>query len=706
MMRKKLYVRVIKPNIHMKSKLILFIFLINAGVVAAQTKVNTEKFNKKGEATVKVSEDILEITWPSGTNSSGKIQFNMKKAEPLFKSIQLNSKVISTELDPAFLLSIGKRDLMSQNGWMIFFDKVPQKPYKTYSIALEKNNFSVSSIGSRTVVTVSALNADRFTGNLEVTFYNGSPLFNVAAVMSTKEDATAIVYDAGLIDTRNAWKNISSVTTDGKFVDTPVNRTDTALNLAVKYRTIAASSNEGTLAVFPAPHQYFYPLDEAFNLKFTWHGTQYKKMLNGYGIGIRQDLKGDNRFVPWFNAPPNTKQRMNFFCLLSDQLGEDAFTQVKKFTNNDSYAKLPGFKTMSSHFHNEVVMKVLMANRDLPEVPDFMKVFKSTGIDIVHLAEFHYTAHPKGPDELRLLELKTLFDMCKKYSDDEFLLLPGEEPNEFFGGHWLQFFPKPVYWIMQRKNGQPLFEEHPVYGRIYHIGDKDDMLKLLEMEGGLAWTAHARTKGSVNAPDVYKDENFFKSDRFMGAAWKAMPADLSEPRLGKRVLDLLDDMNNWGEKKTIIAEADLFTITPENEMYAHLNVNYMMLDKMPKYEEGWNPIVEAMQKGKFFTSTGEVLIPMLTANGKTSGETLKLDAAGNVNIKMQLKWTFPMNFIEVISGDGNKVYRDRVDLTNTKAFGDQVFEFKKKLKGRKWLRVEAWDTAVNGAFSQTFYIGG
>ena len=34
-------------------------------------------------------------------------------------------------------------------------------------------------------------------------------------------------------------------------------------------------------------------------------------------LGIRQDLFGDNRFVPWFNAPPGTKQRLNFFCLLN-----------------------------------------------------------------------------------------------------------------------------------------------------------------------------------------------------------------------------------------------------------------------------------------------------------------------------------------------------------------------------------------------------
>ncbi len=108
----------------------------------------------------------------------------------------------------------------------------------------------------------------------------------------------------------------------------------------------------------------------------------------------------------------------------------DAFTAVKKFTHNDSYVKLPGFKTMSSHFHNEFIMNVVLAGKPVPEHPEFVDVFKKTGIDIVHLAEFHYTAHPKGPDDQRLKELKALFEMCERLSDKDFLLLPGEEPNE------------------------------------------------------------------------------------------------------------------------------------------------------------------------------------------------------------------------------------------------------------------------------------
>jgi len=692
----------------MRSLLLPIFCLLLTLTAHAQISVDLKNFNTKNEAVVSRKANILDFTWPAGSGKTAQISFDLQAAKPLFKRITIGEgkaqKLISADLDPAFLVSIGKRDLMSQNGWNIFFDKVPQRPYKTYTAVLKKTSVSVKSTGSRTVVTIGELTADRFKGALEITFYNGSPLFNVAAVLSTGIDATAMVYDAGLINRSGSWKTISWTDIGDQQQKTNAVQTDTAINLAVKYRTIAASGTEGTLALFPAPHQYFYPLDEAFNLKFAWYGNQYRKMLDGYGIGIRQDLQGDKRFVPWFNAPPGTRQRLNFFCLLAETGGQDAFAEVKKFTNNDRYVKLPGFKTMSSHFHNEFIMSVVLANKPVPDSPDFVKVFKKTGIDMVHLGEFHYTAHPKGPDPQRLLELKTLFEQCRRLSDQQFLLMPGEEPNEFFGGHWLQLFPKPVYWIMSRKEGVPFVEDKPGYGKVYHIGDKNDMLKLLEIEKGLAWTAHARTKGSVNAPDVYNHEDFFKSDRFMGAAWKAMPADLSEPRLGRRVLDLMDDMNNWGEKKTVITEADLFTITPENEMYAHLNVNYLMLDKLPEFDKGWQPVLDAMQHGKFFGSTGEVLIPELKINGKISGESLSLKADGTADVKMKLLWTFPMNFIEVISGDGKKVYRDQIDLSKTKAFGDQLFQFKTKLSGRKWVRVEAWDIAANGAFSQTFYI--
>jgi hypothetical protein len=478
---------------------------------------------------------------------------------------------------------------------------------------------------------------------------------------------------------------------------------DSAAGLQVKYRSIIGENSHGSLAIFPAPHQYFYPLDEAFNLKFVWAGNQYRNLARGYGIGIRQDLYGDRRYVPWFNAPPGTKQRLNFFILLSNAKASLALEEVKKFTKNDRYTKLPGYKTLASHFHNEFIMKVVMANKPVPDTPAFMNVFKRTGIDIVHLGEFHYMAHPKGPDSLRLNELHALFQQCERLSSRDILLLPGEEPNEFFGGHWLQLFPKPVYWIMSRNNEKPFVSNDPIYGKVYRISNETEMLDLLKKEHGLAWTAHPRTKGSTGYPDKYKSTDFFKDKHFLGTAWKAMPADLSLPFLGKRVLDLMDDMNNWGEHKKVLAEADLFTIEPENEMYAHLNINYLKIDKLPDYKNGWQSIVDALQQGKFFSSTGEVLIPEFTVDGISTGEEVFIGAK-KPTITFKLKWTFPMNYAEIISGDGEKVYRERITLNDTHSFGEQTFKKSIDLTGRKWVRLEAWDVAANGAFTQTVWI--
>ncbi len=204
----------------MRKQLITVVFILwcSAGISLAQvSQVNTQKFDRKSGVTATYSKNVLKITWPAGNNNYGQVDLNMEKGKPLFSRLLIGeakkAKLVSTDLDPAFLLTIGKRDLISQNGWNIFFDKVPQKKYKTYNVELEKSAAAVKTIGSRTVVTISSLKADHFSGNLEITFYNGSPLFNIAAVMATKIDSTAIVYDAGLINRSASWKNISWINT-------------------------------------------------------------------------------------------------------------------------------------------------------------------------------------------------------------------------------------------------------------------------------------------------------------------------------------------------------------------------------------------------------------------------------------------------------------------------------------------------------------
>ena len=274
----------------MKSSLLLICFFLTI-VCEGQKNVDISGYNKNSGAKITTIGDILTATWPAGNKDFAKLVLDLSKDKPLFKSIQLKNMEIASDIDPAFILTVGKRDLVSQNGWNIFFDKVPRKPHQSYKVNFVKGSASVISQGSRTIIRISGMEAATFSGVLEITLYNGSPLFNVAAVMSTDVDSTAILYDAGLVSRKSLWNNIAWSSTDGNLQSARPGIKDSSRNLAVKYRTLIGEGNKGSLAVFPAPHQYFYPLDEAFNLKFTWYGTNYRGMIPEFGIGIRQELR-------------------------------------------------------------------------------------------------------------------------------------------------------------------------------------------------------------------------------------------------------------------------------------------------------------------------------------------------------------------------------------------------------------------------------
>src|SRR5690606_7834048 len=421
-------------------KLLLLLLWLSGLYLRAQIPVALPDNPDENKTEVVLQDKKLELTWPVDNGEQCRLVLNLQKDNPLISAIlrgkQNDFREIASEVDPVFMLNVGKRTLEPEKGWTIFFDKVPTRPYTSFVLDIDQTDVKVTKNAKRTIVSLNGIKAPDFEGTLELTIYNGEPIFNIAAVVSTQKDSTAILYDAGLTGTR-PWKTVSFADTNDKFRSANTSARDTSVNAAVKYRTIIGSNGQGSIALFPPPHQYFYPLDEAFNLKFVWYGPDYRNMVSRYGIGIRQFPEGDHRFVPWFNAPPGTEQRLNFFCLIGDQGPERLLEEVKKYTHNDKYPTLPGYKTMASHFHNEFIMNVVLADKPVPDKPEFVDVFKTMGVDIVHLAEFHYTAHPKGPDPQRLKELDALFEQCRRASDEQFLLLPGEEPNEFFGGHWL-----------------------------------------------------------------------------------------------------------------------------------------------------------------------------------------------------------------------------------------------------------------------------
>ena len=703
-------------------------------LAATEPTVSLDTDHYDSSCTIKITQtdSTISVKWPTGSGDTCTLNIELDRKLPLIQTVSMakgqqeSKKVIAEGLDPFIFVRVGNRDLAKREGWTIFFDRMQRKPHQSFLATLDRTSAQATSNAQRATLTIGEVIAGPFHGVLRWTFFAGSSFVLQEFVAQTERRSTAFLYDMGLVCHDKLPSHIAWLDTDDTFRREATSSFNVVQKLPVGKRSICAEFNGGSIALFPLPHRYFYPLDFSDNLSNIWVGPDYEDQNLPMGFGIRHDTKGDDRYVPWFNAPPQTLQEMGMFLLFSDQSAEGTLKEVEQLTREDRFEPIPGHRVFSSHYHVEHAREIVRAEEEsaddaneitgrtasgreyrIPQSlqdPGFMRVFRQMGVDIVHLAEFHYGNAPKWNESKRLKHLEILHAECKRLSHENLLLLPGEEPNVHLGGHWISFFPQPVYWVLNRPDSAPFVREDPHLGKVYHVGSEADVLRLLQTEGGLAWTAHPRIKGSTGFPDRYRDRLFFQSDRFLGAAWKAMPADLSKPRLGSRVLNLLDDMANWGEPKYVLGEVDVFQIEPDHELYGHMNVNYLRLDQVPDFTNGWKPILDALRDGQFFVTTGEILIPRFTAGGRESGESVPIPVDGTLPVQLDLKWTYPLSYAEIITGNGEEVRRQRIDLSETGAYGEATFSVEADVSGQAWIRVEVWDIATNGAFTQPVWI--
>jgi hypothetical protein len=130
-------------------------------------------------------------------------------------------------------------------------------------------------------------------------------------------------------------------------------------------------------------------------------------------------------------------------------------------------------------------------------------------------------------------------------------------------------------------------------------------------------------------------------------------------------------------------------------VYAGGPVTYIRLpDGLPRRGD-YAPIVRAMASGDYFLSSVEVLIPGHTYSG--SGRDMRQTA--------EVHWSFPLDFVEVVTGDGRNVTTHVVRTTDLPPFGRHIFEIPFDGTGQAWVRFAAWDTAGNGAFTNPVRIG-
>ena len=705
---------------------------------------------------VKVSRDDTQLTvvWPvDAAGRQGTVKLALDSSANLIRSVLLPSDAgevaVFENSSPEFQLFVGQRR-KNPNGNHTFFDKVDQREHVEIPLKLQIDAVKIVSSSNRASVQIQSLRGNGFTGELRFTFFAGTSLIHIEAIVSTEQPDRAVLFRGGLSTKAEHVRSIVyhragglpqtirpsllvpfrpwKLHTIGKGQGfgqpdfdperTPlIGRPEDGI-LQARYRAVALEAQSGSLAVFPAPHKFLYPLDFADNVgfNFAW------KRLGRVEVGVRQPPLGDGRFRPWVDCPPGSRQHFDLFLLAAPVPAKELLEEVARFTQDERYPKLDGFKTFTSHYHMWHTRELIQQQQrtgttDIPptfERPLFVDKMKETGIDIAHLAEFHGGPRTGKP---RYEELQVLHHECARLSDGEILILPGEEPNVHLGGHWVSFFPKPVYWdfvnrntsaeLKQRikKGDVPSFQrQDPKLGVVYFVNSAEDVLKLFEQEDGLFWTAHPRIKGSTGYPDRYRDEAFFKSAQFFGGAWKAMPANYSHQRLGRRVLDLLDDMNQWGAEKQILGEADLFQLNRASELYGHANINYIKLDRVPRFEEGWSDVLDALRNRQYFTTTGEVFIPSFRLGGQEFRKEIRAADSSDVQLEAKVRSNFPLAFAEIVSGNGTDIFRERIQLDEVGTFSETVVRRRLDLRNRDWVRFEVWDVAENGAFTQPVLI--
>src|SRR4051812_12093211 len=661
------------------------IFLIPVISVAATVPADVSAV-RPGPITVSASTESITVRWPDETQRMWSAEFSLNSDRPLITAIGVGSTPVVRGAYPQYWAVTGKR--RGRAGFDEFFDFPGNHPEGTrrFEGAFRPVGARARTIGNRVELLFEGLKLGIFNGGIAYTFYPGSRLIYQEAVVSTQEPDTADLYDTGLRLAAPA----SAVRPGRREVVSPITYYDTEGKLRVemttgpdrrpayvRYRAMAAQLDAGSLAVFPPPHTYIAPRDYTTNMGYVWfHGWAGRTGRGELGVGVRHPVDdGAGAYYPWINAPPGTVQRLGLFYVVSDRPPEAALEDVLRFTNRDRFPALPGYKTLTSHWHWGYTIQALDQGENW--VPPFTQVLKDMGIDAAITSDFHGDGHPRDLTDLRLEELAAYYRMCRKQSDSQFLLIPSEEGDTILGGHWAIAFPKQVNWFMSKATEGPLQRPHPKYGSVYHVGSPDDIMEMVRREHGFIYQTHPRTKSSFGYPDKVRNTAFFQDPRFIGAGWKAMPGDLSTLRQGVRALNLLNDMNNWGLPKRLLAETDMFAIDHTSELYAHMNANYVRISELPNFDN-YGRMLEAVSRGDFFISMGQVLLPEVEIS-KASPSTIKAH--------VRTQWTFPLAFGEIVWGDGKETFTRTFDLADTRPFGNATFEWSTEARNWQWARV-------------------
>lgn len=647
----------------------------------------------------------MPVLWVDENGCRWKMVLNIADGTPVIQSIQYMRAdtwvLLAADLRPDYEIVTGIRKPDPKHGrnyearWNTYSD-LPME--RTSEVAnniayFHSTHLTVRKHGIRTEAVFNGVEMGSFLGYYRITVFDGSNLIRTEVVASTNEPSLCYLYKGGLRGFDSGEIEFINTHREKQTVQVDFGPCDARKTIYSRGRNACIRLENGSVGVFPPPHAFFFPRQVESVVGFLY----YRRHTDGLGIGVQHSAHHDydthdemvNKSA-WacYNAPPNTQQRMGVYFYVSALDCGACRDGLMAYTHSDTYKALDGYKVMANHFHMSFST---IWKRDREREQDWIKLFKDAKIDIAVLNDFHDDGHQWDNTDIRLEEMHTYFEACRAFSNDRFLIIPGEEPNCGIGGHWNLFTAYPAYYAKSRAKQQP-FMESTEYGPYYRMANMQDVVAFLEKTDGLLLTPHPYTKANEDYPSQYLDSELFRSGRYFGIGFRYMPADLSLERLGDgRNFDTLDDINNRASNaKYIMGEVDTYIKHLDYDLYGDFNVNYVKLDTIPTVDDR-SVLMDTLRAGDFFVTTGEILIH----NYRVEGDM----------VTVALEWTFPMEFAEIVCGDGRNIYHTRTDMRGYAPFSSTELTFAVP-DGMKWVRFTAWDCAVNGAFTQPVFLAG
>ena len=567
----------------------------------------------------------------------------------------------------------------------------------------------VVSDGARLTITFPGASAGTFTGYLQYDIFPGTGLLRQMLVARTEAPSVAFKYAAGLsglpLDAGNriVWRDLSHQT-QAYRLGGPVD--DQPVRLLTANRLLVAELNGGSLAAFPPPHSFYWARESEQNLGYGW----YQKDAGSFSFGVRQaDGEQDPEFYQNFalySARPGTWQRMPVFFEMTATPAPEALDRALAYTNGDRFRRLEGYRVMGHHYHVGLVDRLRKAGSFDQRIND-VATMQGIGMDIYSIIDGARGPGRKDTAELYLQDLHDYYEAARRQSDRGFLVMPSDENSTggrrpFMGGHYELIMSHPIYWRPARAPGVPLYEDHPKYGTVYNLGTPQDMMAMTEREGVIINMAHPNAKRSTGFPMAVWDEPHFQHPNYFGLGYRwGMGIDASEIRLGEyRFQKLWDETNNYltsrgHDPKFALAISEARSDLgdrgkpPFDDAYGMSPVNYLRIDTVPSVDDT-SPIVAALSSGEYFVTSGEVLLPEFRIEGEGEQRTAVA----------QVKWTFPLEFVELVWGDGERTDRQILKTSELGAFGEKTFRIPFTVGDKLWIRFAAWDVATNGAMTQ------